>query len=92
MTTPGVLHYSAEFGDESSLAALFDVVRALLVGAIENGEVVDELVVDSRVHEVLATTKAKELSRGRPLTVLGLAVRPVRAELAPPTPGRWSEA
>ncbi|MFE7243096.1 hypothetical protein [Streptomyces sp. NPDC057580] len=81
-TVPGTseagqtIHYLPEPGEEGSVATLVDCARALLVDALEDGRRVDSLMVGPSLYAAVQAAKRRELRAGRPLTVLGLHLRP----------------
>jgi hypothetical protein len=62
----------------TSVARLLDQTRELIVQAVDRGERPQYLVVQPSLYEAVARAKAREISFGRPLRVLGLLL--VRSE------------
>ena len=75
MGTTRALRYEPQPGAESSVADLIDVARGLLIAEVEAGGTVDEIVLPTSLCRRIEQAKARELSRGRELTLLGLLVR-----------------
>lgn len=61
-----------------SVARLLDETRELIVQAVDRGERPEYLLVHPALYEAVAGAKARELSFGRPLRLLGLLL--VRSE------------